>query len=147
MVNGIAKVPKRSFPQWDSNPARTVRSPVQANALIHSATAPPSGRCQTKHSVVKRRIESIAEMFSREMPSRLGTLNIADLTILLFIVIIIYMRSVFGAAACIMDVISISHNAYLPDTRALNPSRFVCHTRRAELWCCVTDMMLDNGFI
>ena len=40
-VNGIAKVPKRSFPQWDSNPAGTVRSPVQANALTHSATAPP----------------------------------------------------------------------------------------------------------
>ena len=37
-VNGIAKVPKRSCPQWDSNPTRTVRSPVQANALTHSAT-------------------------------------------------------------------------------------------------------------
>ena len=39
-VNGIAKVPKQSFPQWDSNPIRTVRSPAQANALTHSATAP-----------------------------------------------------------------------------------------------------------
>ena len=34
-VNGIAKVPKRSFPKLDSNPAGTVRSPVQANALTH----------------------------------------------------------------------------------------------------------------
>ena len=40
-VNGIAKVPKRSCPQRDSNPSRNVRSPVQANALAHSATAPP----------------------------------------------------------------------------------------------------------
>ena len=39
-VNGIAKVPKQSFPQWDSNPIRTVRSPAQTNALTHSATAP-----------------------------------------------------------------------------------------------------------
>ena len=39
--NGIAKVTKRSFPQCDSNPAMTVRSPVQSNALTHSATAPP----------------------------------------------------------------------------------------------------------
>ena len=35
-VNGIAKVPKRRFPQWDSNPAETVRSPVQANTLSES---------------------------------------------------------------------------------------------------------------
>ena len=34
-VNGIAKVPKRSCPQWDSNPSRTVRSTVQANPLGH----------------------------------------------------------------------------------------------------------------
>ena len=41
--HGIAKVPKRKVcPKWDSNPAGTVRSPVQANALTHSATAPPS---------------------------------------------------------------------------------------------------------
>ena len=39
-VNGIAKFPKQSFPQWDSNPIRTVRSPAQANALTHSVTAP-----------------------------------------------------------------------------------------------------------
>ena len=39
-VNGIAKVPKQSFPQGDSNPIRTVRSPAQANALTHSAIAP-----------------------------------------------------------------------------------------------------------
>ena len=39
-VNGIAKVPKQSFPQRDSNPIRTVRSPAQANALTHSAIAP-----------------------------------------------------------------------------------------------------------
>ena len=43
-VNGIAKVPKRGFPQCDSNPGGTVRSPVQANVLTHSATAPPSLR-------------------------------------------------------------------------------------------------------
>ena len=41
VVNGIAKVPKRSFPQWDSNPAGTVRSPVQA--LTHSTTARVEG--------------------------------------------------------------------------------------------------------
>ena len=39
-VNGIAKVPKQSFSQWDSNPIRTVRSPAQANDLTYSATAP-----------------------------------------------------------------------------------------------------------
>ena len=39
-VNGI--VPKQCFPQWDSNPAGTARSPVQANVLTHSATAPPN---------------------------------------------------------------------------------------------------------
>ena len=39
-VNGIAKVPKQSFPQRDSNPIRTVWSPAQASALTHSAIAP-----------------------------------------------------------------------------------------------------------
>ena len=43
-VNAIAKVPERSFPQWDSNSAGTVRSPVQANALTHSGTAPAIAR-------------------------------------------------------------------------------------------------------
>ena len=32
----------KRFPQWDSNPTGTVRSPVQANSLTHSATAPPN---------------------------------------------------------------------------------------------------------
>ena len=51
-VNGIAKVLKRSCSQWDSNPSRTVRPPVQANALTHSATAPPISR---RVSVTRRR--------------------------------------------------------------------------------------------
>ena len=32
-VNGIAKVPKRSCPQWDSNPSRTVRSPQKLHQM------------------------------------------------------------------------------------------------------------------
>ena len=48
-VNGIVKVPKWSFPQWDSNPAG-VRSPVQANALTHSATVPLPKNCNVTSS-------------------------------------------------------------------------------------------------
>ena len=40
-LNGIAKVLRRSFPRWDSNPAETVRSPVQAHAQTHSVAAAP----------------------------------------------------------------------------------------------------------
>ena len=57
-VNGIAKVPKRKvFRSGIRTQPGTVRSPVQANALTHSATAtataPPKTVSHSDHQILQ----------------------------------------------------------------------------------------------
>ena len=79
-VNGIAKVPKRSCPQWDSNPSRTVRSPLQANALTHSAIGSTFNCCIMSQTYIPFLLYCF--IIIKTKASRLWTISILLMNIL-----------------------------------------------------------------